>query len=154
MAEDQGSKVAGSRGERERGLKLEPKPKARRVKAKAEPLLAASVQVYRAKLPLAKGQKIIARGAMTDLAWLDEAAIQRLIAVGAVRTVISPPLAELAGWQRRAKKMSPLGVITLADFLAVPVPQLAKVLRVKAKTVTGWQDQLRGWSEMETPPRR
>lgn len=151
MVEDQGSRVAGSRVQR-----LEPKPKRKsyRPKVKVEPLLAASVQVYRAKLPLAKGQKIIARGTITDLAWLNEAAIKRLIAVGAVRAVISPPLAELAGWQRRAEKMVPLGVITMADFLAVPVPQLAKVLRVKAETVTGWQDQLRGWSEMETPPRR
>ncbi len=131
-----------------------PKPK-RPTKPKViKPLLTESVQMYRTKLLMRKGPRFIERGDLTDLRWLDEAGKQRLIDNGAVREVMSPPLAELAGWQTRAKKLIPLGILTMADFLFVPAADLAPALRVKAKTVLGWQDQLREWSKMTEPPRR
>ncbi len=131
-----------------------PKPK-RPAKPKViKPLLTESVQMYRTKVLMKKGQRFIARGDLTDLGWLDEAKKQRLIEIGAVRVVISPPLAELAGWQTRAKKLIPLGILTMADFLFVPAADLAPALRVKVQTVLGWQDQLREWSKMTEPPRR
>lgn len=131
-----------------------PKPK-RQVKSKVvEPLLTESVQMYRTKILLAKGQRMIARGALTDLRWLDADGKQRLVRIGAVRKVISPPLAELAGWQTRAKRLTPLGVKTMADFLFLPADKLGQVLRVKEETVIGWQDQLREWSQMVEPPQR
>lgn len=161
-----GSKVASSPFELPKGAdspfelpgaivsKAPPKPK-RQVKSKGvEPLLTESVQMYRAKILLAKGRRMIARGALTDLRWLDAAGKQRLVSIGAVRKVISPPLAELAGWKTRAKRLMPLGVNTIADFLFLPAAKLGQVLRVKEKTVIGWQDQLHEWSQMMEPPRR
>lgn len=131
-----------------------PKPK-RAAKAKVvKPLLTESVQLYRAKMLMKKGQRFIARGELTDLGWLDETGKQRLIDIGAVRVEMSPPLAELAGWQTRAKKLAPLGILTIADFLFVPTADLAPALRVKTQTILGWQDQLREWSKLTEPPRR
>ena len=130
-----------------------PKPK-RPAKPKViKPLLTESVQMYRTQILMKKGQRFIERGDLTDLGWLDEAGKQRLIDIGAVRLVMSPPLAELAGWQTRAKKLNPLGILTIADFLFVPAADLAPALRVKEKTVLGWQDQLREWSKMTEPLR-
>lgn len=117
-------------------------------------LLGESVQQYRVKIPLAKGQKIIGIGSLTGLAWMDEVGIQRLIKTGAVRVVLSPPLSELAGWKTRAKRLEPVGVVTMADFLTVDAADLARVLRAKRETVIGWQDQLRDWSKSEEPSRR
>lgn len=131
-----------------------PKPK-RPTKVKVvTPLLTESVQMYRAKMLLVKGARFIEKGELTDLRWLNAAGKQRLIQVGAVREVMSPPLAELAGWQTRAKRLAPLGVKTMADFLFLPADKLGAALRVKEKTALGWQDQLREWSRMVEPSRR
>lgn len=132
----------------------ETKPK-RQVKPKTvEPLLVEPIQMYRSKMLLAKGRRFIKRGELTDLKWLNAGGKQRLVKMGAVRKVISPPLAELAGWKTRAKRLEPLGVKTMADFLFLPAAELGQALRVKEETVIGWQDQLREWNRMVEPPGR
>jgi hypothetical protein len=123
-----------------------PKPK------KVERLLDASVQMYRTKMPVSKGKSLIRKGELISLDWLSEKGIKQLEKIGAVRPVLSPPLAKLAGWKTRATRLEPYGVITVADFLTVPEDDLARVLRVKKQTILTWQELLREWSRSEIPP--
>lgn len=118
------------------------------------PLLTAPVQMYRVTTPLAKGQKVIPVGTLTRLEWLDAAGIARLERVGAVRAVMSPPLAELNGWSRRAERLAALGVVTMADFLAVSPAAIAEAMEIKTETAETWRAQLAAWSEAPEPPGR
>lgn len=117
-------------------------------------LLEKSVQQYYVKKLLSKGQKMINIGSLTTLNWLNKTGIQRLIKMGAVRAVFSPPLSELAGWQTRANRLKPVGVVTIDDFLAVDASDLAKILRTKKETAIKWQDLLRSWGDSDKPLRR
>jgi hypothetical protein len=95
--------------------------------------------------------KTIPVGSRTDLAWLSEAKRQKLVDVGAVRPVESPPLAELAGWQRRSERLAPLGIKTLEDFLAADVETIRRHLRVQSRTVKKWREQLIEWNNAPVP---
>lgn len=121
---------------------------------KVERLLDASVQMHMTKIPVWKGKLLIGIGELIALDWLNEVGVKKLEKIGAVRPVLSPPLAELAGWKTRATRLEPFGVITIADFLAVSADDLARVLRAKSETALTWQDQLREWSKSEVPPKR
>lgn len=104
---------------------------------------------------LSRGEgKIIPVGSKTDLAWLSEAKRQKLVEVGAVRPVESPPLIELAGWGRRGERLAPLGIETLEDFLAADVQTIRRRLRVKTATVEKWREQLIAWNNAPGPPPR
>lgn len=121
---------------------------------KVERLLDVSVQMHMTKMPVWKGKVLIGIGELISLDWKSEAGIERLEKIGAVRPVLFPPLAELAGWKTRATRLEPFGVITIADFLAVSADDLARVLRAKPETALTWQNQLREWSKSEVPPKR
>ena len=104
---------------------------------------------------LAKGKKIIPQGSKTDLAWLDEAGVQRLIVVGAVRSMASPPLAALGGWKARAARLDQVGIVTIADFLAAEDGEIAAANGVKVSTVKRWRKEIEDWGgEVEGGERR
>jgi hypothetical protein len=54
--------------------------------------------------------------------------IDKLVAVGAISPLASPPLAEIPGWEGRAQLLP--AIATVEQFLETPDDALAKVLQI------------------------
>jgi hypothetical protein len=112
---------------------------------------------YLAIRHLAKGQQIIRSGSTTRLEWLTDEQRQKLVDIGVVRPLVSPPLAELKGWKTRATKLTSLGIETIEEFLEAEVGALTKTLRVRPATVSKWRNELAAWhqqAQVSAPDRK
>lgn len=110
------------------------------------------MQTYLVLRGLDKGGGIIPAQSRTRLEWLSAEDQARLVEVGAVRPLASPPLTVLAGWKTRAEKLLPLGIETLEQFLEAEVRQIARVMRVKPATVRRWRSEVEAWHTDDKPP--
>lgn len=93
-------------------------------------------------MPLSKGSIVIPAGAVIEASTLPPGATDKLLAIGAIAPVSSPPLAELPGWRVRAKKLSMLGITTIADLAEADTERVADHMRVKPGTVKTWKQVL------------
>lgn len=100
--------------------------------------------MYRIHKNLAVGEKVIPRGSLTPLG-LSSDKIDKLIEVGAISRVQSPPLAVLPGWSTRANRLEPLGILDVEQFLDADPAVIAKHLKVKPATVQQWREDMVEW---------
>jgi hypothetical protein len=98
------------------------------------------MQLYRAVQNLAWGNRTVARGTVFDGARLK--AVERLVRVGAIAPVSTPPLEMVPGWQRRAVKLRTLGKTSVEEVLSMPAADLAGVFGVRPETAERWQSEL------------
>lgn len=90
-------------------------------------------------------------GDRTRLEWLTDEKIERLIARGVVSCEDSPNLAELKGWQTRARRLkSMLDIDTVEAFLDADTDDIADRLNIKSETVQRWKKELQKW--FQAPP--
>ncbi len=95
------------------------------------------VTLYRAVQNLAWGDRTVARGTVFDGARLKS--VDRLVRVGAIAPVATPPLELVPGWHRRAAR---LGGRTVEEVLGMPAADLAGVFAVRVQTAERWQREL------------
>lgn len=107
---------------------------------------------YRILERLSYGGGIVERGAFHSLERCKPSALDALQKGGSISRVSAPPLAQLPGWTRRAKKLSDLGVETVTQLLATERDAIAEAMEVKPDTVRRWQDEALGW--MTIAPKR
>jgi hypothetical protein len=79
--------------------------------------------LYRALANLGKKDKTIQAGSLIDPSEFNPATIQRLMALGRIAPVASPPLSVLPGWKNRAKRLEALDITTVEQFLQCPDPK-------------------------------
>jgi len=101
--------------------------------------------LYRALRNLSRNERIIPDGTLTELHWLNLAQIDKLIEVGAVAEVATPPLVALPGWKTRAPRLGALDINTAGEFLEADSAFVAEQLHLKAETVERWKTEARGW---------
>jgi hypothetical protein len=75
----------------------------------------------------------------------------QLIKSGTLAAVTTPPLSELPDWEERAETLQRVGVVTIADLLAVNVAGLAKSLKRTPRTIRDWQSEAERWLNPEQP---
>lgn len=110
------------------------------------------MQTYLVLRDLSKGTEVLTAQSRTRLEWLSEEERAKLVRVGAVRELASPPLTVLAGWQTRAEKLLPLGIETLEHFWEAEVKLIASTMRVKPATVRRWRSEVEAWHTADGPP--
>lgn len=110
------------------------------------------MQTYLVLRDLDKGGVIIPAQSRTRLEWLSAENQNRLVRVGAVRPLASPPLTVMAGWNTRAEKLLPLGIETLEQFLEAEVREITRIMRVKPATVRRWRSEVEAWHTADGPP--
>jgi hypothetical protein len=109
------------------------------------------MQTYLVLRGLDKGGVIIPPQSRTRLEWLSAEDRAKLVMVGAVRKLASPPLTVLAGWRTRAEKLLPLGIETLEQFWEAEVSLIARTMRVKPVTVRRWRSEVEAWHTADGP---
>ena len=98
---------------------------------------------YRAHSTLAAGSRTIQRGSIFPATMLRPDVITALEGRHISR-INAPPLAELPGWTRRAKRLADAGIISVEDFLdAVDNGALSSIY--KPEQLTRWRNELMGW---------
>lgn len=101
--------------------------------------------LYRALHNLSKNEKTIPAGTILAFQWLNEAQIDKLISVGAIAPIGTPPLVALPGWKARATKCGKWGIETAEQFLEGDTAHLSDVLHLKPETVERWKTEVLGW---------
>ena len=72
--------------------------------------------------------------------------IAKLLEVGAIAEVHGPPLAELPGWERRAKILEKSGIITATDFIEEDDDVLRVIFNYKTtRSVMKWKAEVLAW---------
>ena len=87
--------------------------------------------MYRAlvDLALASGRVIRKKSLFTsDL--IAPANLEKLLALGKISKVSSPPLEALSGWSEHAEKLKKVGVITIEQFAQMEHREVAKALKI------------------------
>ena len=117
--------------------------------------------VYRAVNDLACGNKpgarggILYAGSLTRLEWLGADGIARLLDVGAVSRVATPPLAALPGWKVRAGKLQQIGIVTVEDLIEADIAEVKAHMEVmRESTVEKWIQEARDAILVSAVPRR
>jgi len=108
--------------------------------------------LYRVLKPLSRNEKRIEIGQITALAWLKPEQTAVLVERRAVSRLATPPLVELPGWARRAKRLDKLGIVTAEDFLEAPDQEVAFEMKVRVQTVAKWKQGIHSW--LVIPPER
>jgi hypothetical protein len=98
--------------------------------------------LYRVLRAMEKGNITYKRGDIVSAETFDEAAIAKLEFVGALSKISSPPIAEIQGWEGRAKKLEGMGITTIEHMLESDVSDVASKMRVNRATVHRWRDEL------------
>jgi len=101
--------------------------------------------LYRVLRSLAKGRERIPRNSISLLRRLDPEAIQVLLAKGSIARVAPPPLTELPGWERRARRLRVRGIVDAEQFLEADDAQLAEALRQDQLAVTRLREEVIRW---------
>lgn len=101
--------------------------------------------LFRVLRSLSKRERVIPAGELTDLHWLTDEQRQKLMAVGAVAPIQTPPIAALPGWKTRAAKLITAGIYTVEDALETQVAALADAGGVRHDTAERWLRELREW---------
>lgn len=87
--------------------------------------------IYRTCKRLGKGSSgIIDSGRIIISCMWPEDHLTRLLEVGAIEEVSSPPMAALPGWEPISEKCQPHGLTTLADLLDTPSDNLVSILEL------------------------
>jgi hypothetical protein len=105
---------------------------------------------YRILKRVSKGAPV---GSLDRFDWLNDDQRQRLVDLGVISQLSAPPLAELPGLSRRAKKLEPLGIVTADQFLECDIGVVSGLFRVKPETVERWQDEVMKWLIIPEPAR-
>lgn len=95
--------------------------------------------LYRILRPVDKGGEV---GGICAFAWLTEAQVDRLVALGIVAPVQAPPLSVFAGWTRRSARFGEIGIERADQFLEADTSMMAAELGVKPATVARWKQEV------------
>lgn len=106
---------------------------------------------YRILKRVSKGGPV---GSLCQFAWLNDEQRARLVELGVISRLAAPPLSELPGLSRRAKKLAELGIDTADQFLECDVKEVAEEFRVKPATVERWKDEVMTWLIIPEPVKR
>lgn len=100
--------------------------------------------IYRVLKPLSKGfDKVIPKGTVLNINWLDADGLARLEGVGAIARVAMPPLEKLPAWSLRAKRLEKAGITGGEQFLEMDDKELAERLQADPRTIAKWKEELR-----------
>ena len=78
--------------------------------------------------------------------------VEALERKGAISRMGAPPLEVVAGWTKRAEKLSAISVTTVEDFVETPTAQLAAFLKVRDTTIEMWKNELLSWLVVSNRP--
>lgn len=81
-----------------------------------------------------------------SLSGKDEA---KLISVGALTILQTPPLSALPNWEKRAERLEKHGIVTITDLLQADQAELAKQMKVKEETIAAWQRAVLQWTRVQ-----
>jgi hypothetical protein len=101
--------------------------------------------LYRALRSLTRGNGTIARDGIDRLAGLAEESVAKLEELGYVARVSPPPLAELPGWEARARLLLPPGIMDAGQFLECDGDRLAGYLGEDGETVRRLKEEIIRW---------
>lgn len=107
--------------------------------------------LYRMRRNSTKGSKKLVKGQIIPGDTFTPEAIDKLLAVGAISRVSTPPLSEVYGWEARAKKLFMVGIDTVEEFLEADVSKVATQLKVSRATVQRLRTEL---EQLLAPPPR
>ena len=101
--------------------------------------------LYRLLTNLALGEKrVIPKGSIRRLG-MDQDTIANLEERGAVARINAPPLVEIPGWDKRAEKLLPNGIVDAEQFIEHDDAKLAKLLGIKEPVIVGLKKELLQW---------
>ncbi len=92
----------------------------------------------RRKLSLGGG-KYIPRGIQSELKELTPQNLRRLLELGYVTRVETPPLAILPRFKRRSESLRTMGIISIEDLLRADSDDVADNLDLKVDTIEKWK---------------
>ncbi len=114
--------------------------------------------LYRIMSNLALGSKIVPRGSirrivekgartpkLDGILAMDAQRVARLEERGAIARVNAPPLTEIPGWEKRAEKLLPIGIVDIEQFVEHDGAKLAKLLDMKEPVIAGLKKELIRW---------
>jgi hypothetical protein len=107
--------------------------------------------MYRVLVNLSKDDRIIYKGSIITGRGFQQETIERLIDLGKIARVSSPPLNELNGWKSRAKKLAMAGIITIDQFIEVDSGELARILNKPPFIIDKWKHELERLLEAPKP---
>lgn len=91
------------------------------------------------------GGGTLEKGALDTLAQLPDRVIKALLERGRIAPVASPPLADIAPlfWGDYGSQLEGVGVVDLADLVAMDEGELAQVTHVSREEAGQWRDSAR-----------
>ena len=107
------------------------------------------MRYYRALKDLSTGHK---RYDLVPETALKPEAIPILVQTRAIGPLLGPPLSDIPGWQLRARRLAPHGIIYAHDVLEGDHAQIAAIMRVRESTVARWEAELLQWFQPGPPP--
>lgn len=106
--------------------------------------------LYRVLTNLGKKDRVITEGSLIDPSEFSSEAIDKLLRMGKIAPVASPPLSVLPNWKTRAKKLEALGIITIEQLIECKdINKLAEDLDSNPVVVNSWINEAR--KKLEAP---
>ncbi len=98
--------------------------------------------MYRVRRKLALGGgKYLPRGLRSELQELKPEVLRKLIELGYIDEVETPPLGILPRFKSRAARLEAVGVRTIEHLIRANAEQLAQQLNLEVTTVKRWQKE-------------
>ena len=112
------------------------------------------MKLYRALKPLDRGKgKVIGRGQVTTLHWLNDEQIALLEHRGAVNEISAPPLSKMPLPKSALAKMKRAKMEDVGDLLMGNPAELARALKVRPATAAKWRDEVARLLMVKLPKR-
>jgi hypothetical protein len=101
--------------------------------------------LYRVLRSLSRKDQVIPRDSIGSLTWLSEESATKLLAVGSIARVSSPPLTELPDWDGRTRRLAVRGIFDAEQFLLADDGDLAEWTGHSVDTVRLWKEEVIRW---------
>lgn len=109
------------------------------------------MSMYRFLKNVTNGNEIIERGAIGRAPFSADT-IAKLIEVGAIAPIATPPLSVLPGWETRSNRLEQrLNILTIEQFLEADDDEIARVMRKSAQVVSEWKQDVVEWMKAKRP---
>ena len=96
--------------------------------------------------PLNAGKHgLLGAGSLTQLEWLDERQLGKLLELEIVSEVAPPPLKILPKWKQRAKRLATAGIVDAVQLLLADSAEVAERVGLKAEMIDRYKDSVREW---------
>ncbi len=98
--------------------------------------------LYRVVYRLSVGNGYIEEGEIVPETLFSADTLEKLLNKHAVSRVSTPPLAELPGWETRARKLQAAGIRDVEQFLEAKIETVVSVCKTSRSNVERWRGEL------------